>query len=73
MSIKETIAASVAEQLDITIAESDSADFEKGTWTFSPVKEFKVSGGTYALVRADQLEKLVDHYVELLNKSAGVI
>jgi hypothetical protein len=57
--------------IDITIAESDSADFEQGTWTFSPVSTFKVSAGLYALVRADQLEVVIDHYILLLREKAG--
>lgn len=41
------------------LADSHSADFEEGTWTFEPQEEFSVVAGTFAIMPEPQYEKLL--------------
>lgn len=51
---------------NICVAESDSADFEQNTWTFSPVGDFSVGAGRYAIMMESAYLELKQQRDELL-------
>lgn len=48
------------------IGESAEADFEKGTWTFEMVGDYKVAAGRHVIVREQEFKRLTDAICALL-------
>lgn len=49
------------------LADSHSADFREGTWTFEPQNDFKVVAGTFAIMSQNQYEQLLSALREIRN------
>lgn len=48
------------------IAVSSEADFEAGTWTFSPIENFVVGAGRYAILPKKRYDEIIKQRDDLL-------
>jgi hypothetical protein len=52
------------------LADSHSADFQEGTWTFEPHNDFTVVAGTFAIIPQNQYESLLSAVRGIRNSMA---
>ena len=53
------------------LADSHSADFQEGTWTFEPQEEFTLIGGVFAIIPEPQYQKLLTAVRGIRNSMAA--